>query len=144
MPAPTVTFAHPPLLFRCGKRGCPSNMKRKELGAVGEKLARNFLKKKGYRIRQTNFRCREGQIDIVAERKGCLVFVEVRTKTGSSFGSPEESVTFAKKEKLMATALAYLDTHKDLPDNWGIDFVGIELDENGKTTRIELIENAVG
>ena len=119
-------------------------MKRKELGAVGEKLARNFLKKKGYRIRQTNFRCREGQIDIVAERKGYLVFVEVRTKTGSSFGSPEESVTFAKKEKLMATALAYLDTHKDLPDNWGIDFVGIELDENGKTTRIELIENAVG
>jgi len=118
-------------------------MKRKELGAVGEKLARNFLKKKGYRIRQTNFRCREGQIDIVAERKGCLVFVEVRTKTGSSFGSPEESVAFAKKEKLMATALAYLDTHKDLPDNWGIDFVVVERDNNGKATRIELIENAV-
>ena len=118
-------------------------MKRKELGAVGEKLARNFLKKKGYRIRETNFRCREGEIDIIAERKGYLVFVEVRTKTGASFGSPEESVTFAKKEKLIATALSYLGSHKDLPDNWRIDFVGIELDQTGKATRIKLIENAV-
>ena len=118
-------------------------MKRKELGAAGEKLARNFLKKKGYRIRETNFRCREGEIDIIAERKGYLVFVEVRTKTSSGFGSPEESVTFAKKEKLIASALAYLNSHKNVPDNWRIDFVGIELDENSKATRIELIENAV-
>jgi len=103
-----------------------------------------FLKKKGYRIQRANFRCREGEIDIVAERKGYLVFVEVRTKTGSGFGSPEESVTFAKKEKLIATALSYLDSHRDLPDNWRIDFVGVELDKNGKATRIELIENAVG
>ena len=118
-------------------------MKRKELGAVGEKLAKNFLKKKGYRIRQTNFLCREGEIDIVAEHKGYLVFVEVRTKTGASFGSPEESVTFAKKEKLIATALSYLNSHQNLPDNWRIDFVGVELDQKGKATRIELIENAV-
>ena len=118
-------------------------MKRKELGAAGEKLAKNFLKKKGYRIRETNFRCREGEIDIIAERKGYLVFVEVRTKTGSGFGSPEESVTFAKKEKLIATALSYLSSHRDLTDNWRIDFVGVELDQNGKATRMELIENAV-
>ena len=118
-------------------------MKRTELGTLGEKLAKNFLKKKGYRIRETNFRCREGEIDIVAQKKGYLVFVEVRAKTGSGFGSPEESVTFAKKEKLIATALSYLNTHKDLPDNWRIDFVGVELDENGKAKRLELIENAV-
>ena len=118
-------------------------MKRKELGDIGEELARKFLKKKGYRIHETNFRCREGEIDIIAERKDCLVFVEVRTRTSSSFGSPEESVTSAKKEKLIATALAYMGNHKDLPDNWRIDFVGIELDQKGKATRIELIENAV-
>ena len=119
-------------------------MRRKELGAIGEKLARNVHKKTGYRIRETKFRCREGEIDIVAEQKDYLVFVEVRTRTSSSFGSPEESVTFAKKEKLIATALSYLSSHKNLPDNWRIDFVGVELDENGKATRIELIENAVG
>jgi putative endonuclease len=118
-------------------------MKRKELGDVGEKLARDFLKKKGYKIRETNFRCREGEIDIVAQKKDCLAFVEVRTRTGSSFGSPEESVTSAKKEKLITSALTYLNSHKDLPESWRIDFIAVELDQNGKTTRIELIENAV-
>ena len=123
--------------------GTTYNMKRKELGDIGEELARKFLKKKGYRIRETNFRCREGEIDIIAEQKGYLVFIEVRTKTSSSFGSPEESVTSAKKEKLIASALAYMSSHKDLPDNWRIDFVGIEMDQKGKATRIELIQNAV-
>jgi putative endonuclease len=118
-------------------------MKRKELGDAGEKLAKDFLKKKGYKIRDTNFRCREGEIDIIARKKGCLVFVEVRTKTSSSFGSPEESVTLAKKEKLIASALAYLNSHKDLPKSWRIDFVAVELDQNGKATRIELIENVL-
>ena len=118
-------------------------MKRRELGAIGEKLAKNFLKKKGYRILETNFRCREGEIDIVAQQKDYLVFVEVRTKTGSSFGSPEESVTFAKKEKLIASALVYLDSHRNRPSLWRIDFVAVELDQKGKATRIEIIENAV-
>ena len=118
-------------------------MKRKEVGATGEKLAKHFLKKKGYKIRDTNFRCREGEIDIIAEKRGYLVFVEVRTKTSSGFGSPEESVTFAKKEKLIASALTYLSERKNLPESWRIDFVAVELDQNGKATRIELIENAV-
>ena len=118
-------------------------MKRREVGVLGEKLARDFLKKKGYRIRETNFRCREGEIDIVAEKKGYLVFIEVRTRTGSDFGSPEESVTFAKKEKLVSLALAYLDAHQNLPSLWRIDFVAVELDGKGKATRIELIENVV-
>jgi len=61
-----------------------------------------------------------------------------------SFGSPEESVTFAKKEKLIASALACMGSHKDLPDNRRIDFVGIELNQKGKATRIKLIQNAVG
>jgi putative endonuclease len=118
-------------------------MKRKELGDAGEKLAKDFLKKKGYKIRETNFRCREGEIDIIARKKDCLVFVEVRTKSSSGCGSPEESVTFAKKEKLIASALTYLSEHKNLPESWRIDFVAVELDQNGKVTRIELFENAI-
>jgi putative endonuclease len=118
-------------------------MNRKELGDIGEKLARDFLKKKGYKIRETNFRCREGEIDIIARKKDCLVFVEVRTKTGTDFGSPEESVTIAKKERLIASALAYLNSHKDLPKSWRIDFIAVELDQKGKASRIELIENAL-
>jgi putative endonuclease len=118
-------------------------MKRKELGDIGEKLARDFLKKKGYKIIGSNFRCREGEIDIIARKKDYLVFVEVRTKASTGFGSPEESVTFAKKEKLISSALTYMSEHRDLPESWRIDFVAIELDPNGKARRIELIENAI-
>jgi putative endonuclease len=118
-------------------------MKRQELGAVGEKLARDFLKKKGYKILETNYRCRQGEIDIIARRKDYLVFTEVRTKTGIDFGSPEESVTFAKKEKLISLALTYMAEHRDLPESWRIDFIAVELGHDGKATRIELIENAI-
>jgi putative endonuclease len=118
-------------------------MNRKEVGVLGEKLARNFLKKKGYKILETNFRCREGEIDIVAKHKDYLVFVEVRTKTSTQFGTPEESVTFMKKERLVNLALAYINSHQDLPLSWRIDFVAVELNDKGKADRIELIENAI-
>jgi len=116
---------------------------RQEVGRLGEKLARNFLKKKGYRIRETGYRCSRGEMDIVATKKGCLVFAEVRTRSSPDFGTPEESITEAKKGRLVATALTYLSTHKGLPEQWRIDVVAVELDEKGKASRIELIENAV-
>jgi putative endonuclease len=118
-------------------------MNRKEIGTIGEKLAEGFLKKKGYHIREKNFRCRTGEIDIVAEKKGYLVFVEVRTKTSTNYGTPEESITFIKKDKLIQTALYYIDSHRKLPSSWRFDFVAIELDNNHKVIRIELIENAI-
>jgi putative endonuclease len=118
-------------------------MNRQEVGKLGEKAARKFLKKRGYRIRETNFRCPHGEIDIVAQQKDCLVFVEVRTKSSLDFGTPEESITQAKKEKLIASALTYTTTHQDLLPLWRIDVVAIELDDKGKTRRIELIENAI-
>jgi len=118
-------------------------MIRKEVGDRGEKIARDFLKRNGYRIIETNFRCREGEIDIVAKKKDYLVFVEVRTKTGADFGSPEESITQVKKDKLVASALSYIDTHKNLPTSWQIDFVAVELDDNGKAQRTELFENVI-
>jgi len=118
-------------------------MKRKEVGDLGEKLAKDFLKKKGFHICETNFRCTRGEIDIVARKKEFLVFVEVRTKTTSDFGSPEESLTHMKKEKLTASALTYINTHRNLPSSWRIDFVAVDLDSKGKASRIELFENAV-
>jgi putative endonuclease len=118
-------------------------MDRQEVGKLGEKTARKFLKKRGYRIRETGFRCHHGEIDIIAQRKDYLVFVEVRTKTNLDFGTPEESITQAKKEKLIALALTYTSTHQNLPPLWRIDVVAIELDDKGKPRRIEHIENAV-
>ncbi len=118
-------------------------MDRQEVGKLGEEAARKFLKKQGYRIREAGFRCRHGEIDIIAQQKDSLVFVEVRTKSNLDFGTPEESITRAKKEKLIATALTYATTHQDMPSLWRIDVVAVELDDKGKTKRIELIENAI-
>jgi len=118
-------------------------MNRREVGKLGEKAAQKFLKKRGYRIRETGFRCRHGEIDIIAQHKSCLVFIEVRTKSSLEFGSPEESLTEAKKKKLIACALTYITSRQKLPSEWRIDVVAVELDDRGKTKRIEVIENAI-
>ena len=118
-------------------------MKRNAVGKLGEELAADFLKKNGFTIVETNYRCPEGEIDIVARHKNWLVFVEVRTKTSRLFGSPEESVNRAKKRRMITTAQHYLQSnYQELPQ-WRIDFVAVELDKNYKPLRIELIENAV-
>ena len=119
-------------------------MKRRNTGILGEKLAKDFLRKRGYRIKETNYRCPEGEIDIVAKHKDYLVFIEVRTKTSLEFGSPEESITPTKMGRLRAVASHYRQTHNDLPPLWRIDVVAVELNQEGKLWRIELIANAVG
>ncbi len=119
-------------------------MKRRDVGILGEKLAKDFLKKRGYHIWETNYRCPEGEIDIVARDRDDLVFIEVRTKTSTEFGSPEESITPAKKHRLATAASRYRQSHSNLPPSWRIDVVAVELDQKGKPSRIELIENAVG
>ena len=119
-------------------------MKRRNTGILGENLAKDFLKKKKYKVLETNYRCPQGEIDIVARYKDYLVFVEVRSKTSLDFGSPEESITLTKKERLVNAALHYRQSHSNLPELWRIDFVAVELTPEGKLSRIELIENAVG
>ncbi len=119
-------------------------MTRRDTGILGEKLAREFLKKRGYRIVATNYRCPEGEIDIIARQKDCLVFIEVRTKTGLGFGGPEESITRTKRSHLRAAAAHYQLEHDDQSSSYRIDVVAVELDEKGKLSRLELIENAVG
>ena len=119
-------------------------MQRRNTGILGEKYAKDFLKKRGYRILETNYRCPQGEIDIVARQKDFLVFIEVRTKTSLEFGSPEESITSTKRNHLRTVAYHYQQSHRNLPQQWRIDFVAVELNEKGKPSRIELFENAVG
>ncbi|MFC1917736.1 YraN family protein [Chloroflexota bacterium] len=79
-------------------------MKRRDTGLLGERLAREFLEKQGYRVIESNYRCADGEIDIVARHGDDLVFVEVRSKRGRGFGTPEESITPAKMKKLKSVA----------------------------------------
>jgi putative endonuclease len=118
-------------------------MKRREAGILGEKIAGDFLKKRGYHILETNYRCPEGEIDIIARHKDCLVFVEVRSKTSAEFGSPEESITRAKIQRLVAATACYRQSHQNLPSSCRIDIVAVEMNRKGKPSRIKLIENAV-
>jgi putative endonuclease len=118
-------------------------MKRRDTGSYGELLARDFLKRKHYSILETNFRCRAGEIDIVAFYQDVLVFVEVRSKTSTYFGSPEESITYNKREHLKAAAGFYLQKHGKDVDSWRIDVVAVELGIDHKLKRIEHIENAI-
>ena len=115
-----------------------------EVGRRGEEIARALLKKRGYKILGTNVRGYFGELDIVARKGHCHVFVEVRTRTGDGYGSPEESITRQKRDKLVTCALDYVSKHQELHDaTWRIDVVAVELDEEGHPTRAEIIEAAV-
>jgi putative endonuclease len=114
------------------------------MGILGEKLAQDFLKKRGFHILETGYRAPQGEIDIIARDGDYLVFVEVRAKRALEFGSPEESITPAKMERLRMAAAHYLESHDNLPASWRIDLVAVEIDRKGNPSRIELIENAVG
>jgi putative endonuclease len=119
-------------------------MKRKETGTIGENIAANYLSKRGYKIRERNYRIRAGEIDIIAEKDGTLVFVEVRTKTSRQFGTAEESITDRKKKRLIALAEAYLSDSGEQPASCRIDIVAIDLNAKGELLRLNLIENATG
>lgn len=118
-------------------------MTRRDTGILGEQLGRDFLKKRGYRIIETNYRCPEGEMDIIARHGDFLVFVEVRSKKSLDFGSPEESITLTKSRKLKNVAAHYLQAHDNPPALWRIDVIAIEFDRSDKATRIELYENAI-
>lgn len=119
-------------------------MKRRETGTLGENLACEFLGKNGYSIIEKNFRCPGGEVDIIAQQQDTLVFVEVRTKRSRRFGGPEESITPVKMERLRNIAAYYWQSHSNLTESWRIDVVAIQINNHGRVSRIELIENAVG
>ena len=116
---------------------------RQGLGRRGEELARRRLEALGYVVVEKNHRTKHGEIDLVARHEGTLVFVEVRTKRGGSFGSPEESITQTKRAHLIASAQDYVSSNDAAECDWRIDLVAVELDSSGRLRRIEVIENAV-
>ncbi len=107
----------------------------------GEELATKYLKDKGYKIIDRNFRKGYGEIDIIATHKKTLVFVEVKTRTSKLFGSPFEAITYFKLKTLRRTAEFYKVLNPKLPDLLRIDAVGVLLDENENLVTIEHIEN---
>ena len=101
------------------------NLSKNFFGRYGESLAEGFLKQKGYKIVDRNYRCKYGEIDLIAYDKKCLVFIEVKTRSSLAFSYPSEAITGLKKRKIIQTSLNYIK-EKGLKDvNCRFDVISI-------------------
>lgn len=115
---------------------------KKRLGDWGETEARRYLEAKAYVFIERNFRVPEGEIDLVMQDGDIVVFIEVKTRTSESFGTPEESVSRAKRKRLMRAAWAFLQERERIDDTWRIDVVAIEASPNWTIQRLDHYQSA--
>ncbi len=117
--------------------------KRLGFGQEGEKKAVKFLKKKKYRILETNFTTKAGEIDIIAEQGGVLVFVEVKSRADNEYGSPLDAVTPAKQKKLIQVANRFLARHEIRERDCRFDVVAVTGDPDRPSDwKLELFTDA--
>jgi putative endonuclease len=114
---------------------------RLSLGERGEMAACGFLKEKGYKILDKNYKCKIGEIDVVAQRDGRLAFIEVKTRTSPRFGMPQEAVDPRKQEKIFKLAQWYMKEKKLEKMSIAFDVVAVLWREN-QAPEIRLIANA--
>jgi putative endonuclease len=114
---------------------------RVRLGRKGEDLAVAKLLDAGYQILDRNWRCPVGEVDVVALVEQTYCFFEVRTRRGRDFGTPEESITPAKLQRMVDVALTYL-AENELDDvDCRVGLVAVEMDRRGRLLRIEIYES---
>ncbi len=109
------------------------NFYKKFLGRAGEIKAGEYLKKIGYKILKTNYKTHVGEIDLIAESDGVIVFVEVKTRSGQEFGVPSEAVTFKKQQKYFKVAQEFLVKENKTDSICRFDVIEIE---NGEINHI--------
>lgn len=112
-----------------------SSVDKRQLGKEGEQVAAQFLKSKKLSIREINFRCSAGEIDIIAEDEEVIVFVEVKTRSGESYGLPEEAVNYYKQKKLIQLAKYYLQKEQLHNKRCRFDVISIIM-RNNKVEKI--------
>ena len=118
-------------------------MSTKQDGDWGEALVEEYLSGRGCRIVEREWRCRFGEIDLIAEQDGVLLFVEVKLRTNLQYGAPREYVTAKKQERLRTAALLYLSRHRaEAPVRFDVAEVYTDARHSARGTRIEYIEDA--
>jgi putative endonuclease len=121
-------------------------MNKRSFGSLGEQLAAEYLSNNGFSILDRNYRSgRYGEIDIIAEEKEYICFIEVKTRTGNLFGSPIEAVGYDKREKIKALAWSYLKYRNLGERNMRFDIVevtGKRVNEEFVPERINLVRSA--
>jgi putative endonuclease len=118
-------------------------VKNRQLGSRGEAIAVRHLESKGYRIRDRNWHADHGELDLVAQDGDTVVVVEVKTRSGRTFGLPEEALTPRKQRHLLRTAWTYLERSGLLESNWRIDLIAIEVSPGGAIERVDHYKNVV-
>ncbi len=99
----------------------------KYIGQTGETIAARYLKKNGYDIIEQNYRQKFGEIDIIASKAKQLIFVEVKTRTGKKFGSPDEAVTVKKQQQIIKVAMFYLAANDITDTQIRFDVIAVSL-----------------
>lgn len=115
---------------------------RQKLGKIGEKYAVDELKKAGYKILETNFCTKFGEIDIIGRQNDYIVFIEVKTRRTNSFGSAKYSINYKKQKKICKTALCYLKSTKNFNTKARFDVAVVSMINNEK--KLDIIKNAFG
>ncbi len=115
---------------------------RKQRGQAAEDAAARYLQSRGYRILVRNWRTRYGELDMIAEDRAALVFVEVRSKFADDPTTPQETITLAKQRQVSRAAVAYVSQHNIQDRDCRFDVVEVFLNRDGKPVRVNLIQNA--
>ncbi|HVZ12135.1 MAG TPA: YraN family protein [Patescibacteria group bacterium] len=113
------------------------------IAVQGEDIACDYIRGKGYQIIERNFRKKYEEIDIIAVHDNTLVFIEVKTRTSTAYGTPFDGISPYKVRHLVQLAQFYKLTHDGLPDFMRIDAIGIVLSD-GKVSSLEHLENISG
>lgn len=114
---------------------------RRRLGMSGEAAVGDWYEARGYRVLDRNWRCREGELDLVAGRPGLVVFCEVKTRRGDAYGTPAEAVTVAKQRRLRLLAARWLAAHPDSRGEARFDVAAVTPAADATLT-VEVIEAA--
>lgn len=133
----------PPPAGPAGGGRSPGDRRKLDLGASGEELALAWYIRRGYTLLARNWRCRDGELDLVVSRDRCVVFCEVKTRSGTGFGLPAEAVTGEKQRRLRRLAGRWLGEQPP-----AVGFAEVRFDVacvtvgGGSSTRLEVIEAA--
>ena len=117
-------------------------MRNKQVGDLGERLAAKLLRRGGYAILARKYRCKFGEIDIVAKDRNTLVFVEVRSRSDSGHGLPSETIDYRKQEHIKRVATEFLKRFNLFDYDCRFDCISVLFDGNFKPKQIELIKDA--